>query len=94
MEDKGEVVSNKQVLFKDYVATGTVKESDMYWNTSTIELKVPHGCDGILVKNLYLSCDAYTRIRMRNFQHYSSVSPFNPGSVSVSALFIYFHFED
>jgi NADPH-dependent curcumin reductase CurA len=79
--DDGEVVSNKQVIFKDYVP-GALKESDMYITTSTIRLKVPEDCtNGVLVKNLYLSCDPYMRIQMRNFQG-SYFSPFKPGSVS------------
>ncbi|KAL9380239.1 hypothetical protein Peur_025896 [Populus x canadensis] len=77
--DDGEVVSNKQVIFKDYVP-GALKESDMYITTSTIRLKVPEDCtNGVLVKNLYLSCDPYMRLRMRNFQG-SYFSPFKPGS--------------
>ena len=59
-----EQVRNKQVIFKDYVS-GFPKESDMYVSTNgTIRLKVPEGSNGIVVKNLYLSCDPYTRNRM------------------------------
>ena len=59
-----EQVRNKQVIFKDYVS-GFPKESDMYVSTNgTIRLKVPDGSNGIVVKNLYLSCDPYTRNRM------------------------------
>ncbi|XP_034924102.1 2-alkenal reductase (NADP(+)-dependent)-like isoform X2 [Populus alba] len=77
--DDGEVVSNKQVIFKDYVL-GVLKESDMYIATSTIKLKVPEDCtNGVLVKNLYLSCDPYMRNRMSNFQG-SYFSPLKPGS--------------
>ena len=53
-----ESVSNKQVIFEDYVS-GFPKESDMRVTTSTTKLKVPDDCNGILVKNLYLSCDPY-----------------------------------
>ncbi|KAJ6371654.1 hypothetical protein OIU77_002047 [Salix suchowensis] len=75
----GEVVSNKQVIFKDY-APGALKESDMYITTSTIKLKVPEDCtNGVLVKNLYLSCDPYMRNRMRKLQG-SYIAPLNPGS--------------
>ena len=67
-------VSNKQVIFKDYVA-GFYKESDMYVsNNSTLKLKVPVGSSGIVVKNLYLSCDPYILNRMR--------ISMKPGSVS------------
>ncbi|KAJ9701779.1 hypothetical protein PVL29_006939 [Vitis rotundifolia] len=74
----GEAVSNKQVIFRDYVS-GFPKESDMYVTTSTISLKVPEGSEAILVKNLYLSCDPYMRSRMRNIRG-SYVEPFEPGS--------------
>lgn len=79
--DDGEVVSNKQVIFKDYVP-GILQESDMYITNSTIKLKVPSDTKAVLVKNLYLSCDPYMRIRMRILQG-SFVAPFNPGSVSL-----------
>ncbi|KAJ6370603.1 hypothetical protein OIU76_028814 [Salix suchowensis] len=83
----GEVVSNKQVIFKDY-APGALKESDMYITTSTIKLKVPEDCtNGVLVKNLYLSCDPYMRNRMRKLQG-SYIAPLNPGSpVTTETLF-------
>uniref|UniRef100_A0A6N2LNM0 Oxidoreductase N-terminal domain-containing protein n=1 Tax=Salix viminalis TaxID=40686 RepID=A0A6N2LNM0_SALVM len=74
----GEVVSNKQVIFKDYVP-GALKESDCT-SYSTIKLKVPEDCtNGVLVKNLYLSCDPYMRNRMRKLQD-SYIAPLNPGS--------------
>ncbi|XP_062170089.1 2-alkenal reductase (NADP(+)-dependent)-like [Alnus glutinosa] len=59
-----EVVSNKQVILRDYV-TGYPKESDMYVTTGSIKLKVPEGSNAVLVKNLYLSCDPYLLGRMR-----------------------------
>ncbi|XP_034686801.1 2-alkenal reductase (NADP(+)-dependent)-like [Vitis riparia] len=74
----GEAVSNKQVIFRDYVS-GFPKESDMCVTTSTISPKVPEGSEAVLVKNLYLSCDPYMRSRMRNIQG-SYVEPFKPGS--------------
>lgn len=56
-----EEVSNKQVLARDYI-NGNPKESDMYLSTdATIKLKVPEGSNAVLVKNLYLSCDPFTR---------------------------------
>ncbi|KAF4401405.1 hypothetical protein G4B88_001599 [Cannabis sativa] len=58
-------VKNKQVLLRDYVC-GYPKESDMYvTTTSTLNLKLPQGSNGVLVKNLYLSCDPYMRNRMK-----------------------------
>ncbi|XP_027117963.1 2-alkenal reductase (NADP(+)-dependent) [Coffea arabica] len=60
-----EVVKNKQVLLKDYV-TGFPKESDVIISTeNTISLKVPENSSGVLVKNLYLSCDPFMRGLMR-----------------------------
>ncbi|XP_058107290.1 2-alkenal reductase (NADP(+)-dependent)-like isoform X3 [Magnolia sinica] len=74
-----EEVSNKQVLFGDFV-TGFPKESDMVLSTGTIRLKVPEGSKAILVKNLYLSCDPYMRIRMAKTDYAIGFSPFIPGS--------------
>ncbi|KAL7106423.1 hypothetical protein ACP275_07G112700 [Erythranthe tilingii] len=63
--------NNKQVILKSYV-NGSPKESDMELKTSTIELKIPKGCnDAVLVKNLYLSCDPYMLGRMKKLEgHY------------------------
>ncbi|KAG2239320.1 hypothetical protein Bca52824_090180 [Brassica carinata] len=58
------VMSNKQVIFRDYV-TGFLSESDLLINSTTVNLKVPAGSMTALVKNLYLSCDPYMRNRMR-----------------------------
>ncbi|MED6194419.1 hypothetical protein PIB30_028451 [Stylosanthes scabra] len=64
-----EVVENKQVIFRDYV-TGYPKESDMYIKTSNINiLKLPQGSNGVLLKNLYLSCDPTMQFRMRKIPH-------------------------
>ncbi|XP_050237892.1 2-alkenal reductase (NADP(+)-dependent)-like [Mercurialis annua] len=80
MAAEGEAVSNKQVIFKNYV-TGFPKESDMYLTTSSINLQVPEGSDAVLVKNLFLSCDPYMRGRMKNFPSDDpQFSPFHPGS--------------
>lgn len=56
--------TNKQVILRDYV-TGFPKESDLIFNETTVDLKVPAGSKTVLVKNLYLSCDPYMRNRMR-----------------------------
>ncbi|XP_058107283.1 2-alkenal reductase (NADP(+)-dependent)-like isoform X2 [Magnolia sinica] len=74
-----EEVSNKQVLFRDFV-TGFPKESDMVLSTGTIRLKVQEGSKAILVKNLYLSCDPYMRIRMAMTDFAIDFPPFIPGS--------------
>ena len=81
----GEEVSNKQVVFKDYF-TGFPKESDMYVTTSTIKLKVPEGSNAVLLKNLYLSCDPYTRILMQQAVP-NGLSNYTPGSVSFCVWF-------
>ncbi|OMO50975.1 Alcohol dehydrogenase superfamily, zinc-type [Corchorus capsularis] len=63
-EKEAVVVSNKQVVIKNYVS-GFPKESDMEIITGSIKLKVESGSKAILVKNLYLSCDPYMRLLMR-----------------------------
>ena len=59
----GEEVRNKQVILKDYVS-GFPKESDMQVINGAIKVKLQEGSHGIVVKNLYLSCDPYMRSRM------------------------------
>ncbi|KAG7997077.1 hypothetical protein I3843_01G193100 [Carya illinoinensis] len=75
----GEEVKNKQVLARDYI-DGNPKESDMYFSTSTIRLKVPDGSKAVLVKNLYLSCDPYMRgTKEKNPDRlYNSFAPDSP----------------
>ncbi|XP_057772288.1 2-alkenal reductase (NADP(+)-dependent)-like [Salvia miltiorrhiza] len=76
----GEEMSNKQIILKDYVK-GSPKESDMILKTSTVELKVPDGCDGaVLVKNLYLSCDPFVVVRMMKMED-SYFDSYTPGQV-------------
>ncbi|GAY63336.1 hypothetical protein CUMW_224720 [Citrus unshiu] len=72
-----EIVRNMQVILKDYVS-GFPKETDMYMTESSIELKVPKGSNGVLLKNLYLSCDPYMRPRM-TYIGGSYVESFKPG---------------
>ncbi|GAA0168482.1 reductase [Lithospermum erythrorhizon] len=61
MAQIGEIVKNKQVILKNYVK-GFPKESDMIISSdNSISLKVPEGSNGVLLKNLYLSCDPYMR---------------------------------
>ena len=80
-----ELVRNKQVILKDYVS-GFPKESDMYVSSNgTMKLKVPEGSNGIVVKNLYLSCDPYMRSRMIKNKAITGnyyIDSFKPGSVS------------
>ncbi|KAL8161637.1 hypothetical protein V2J09_013126 [Rumex salicifolius] len=72
-------VSNKQVIFKNYVS-GFPKESDLELRTSSILLKLPEGSNGVLVKNIYLSCDPYMRGRMTKLDRPSYIGPFTPDS--------------
>ncbi|KAH7670861.1 2-alkenal reductase (NADP(+)) protein [Dioscorea alata] len=76
-----ELVPNKKVILKNYI-TGFVKETDMELITSdTIQLKLPEGSPGLIVKNLYLSCDPYMRSRMSKHDEPSYVPDFVAGSV-------------
>ena len=81
--DGEKVVSNKQVILREYVI-GFPKESDMYVTTGTVKQKVPQGSNALLVKNLYLSCDPYMRFLMRPTASIEAtyIAPFKPGSVS------------
>eukprot|EP00268_Persea_americana_P058334 TRINITY_DN704_c1_g1_i6.p1 TRINITY_DN704_c1_g1~~TRINITY_DN704_c1_g1_i6.p1 ORF type:complete len:392 (+),score=67.09 TRINITY_DN704_c1_g1_i6:57-1232(+) len=79
MSGGGEEVSNKQIVFRDYV-TGFPKEADMVHTTGTIRLKVEEGSKAMVVKNLYLSCDPYMRNRMAKPDGPSYVDSFTPGS--------------
>lgn len=67
----------------DYVADRNLQESDMEIKHTSINLKLPRSGSGyILVKNLYLSCDPYMRIKtqlMDGIGHY--FEPFKPGTV-------------
>ncbi|GFS45893.1 zinc-binding dehydrogenase family protein [Actinidia rufa] len=73
-----EEVRNKQVVLRDYIH-GFPKESDMYITESSICLKAPQGSNGVVVKNLYLSCDPYMQLLMKITQGHGA--PFTPGSV-------------
>ena len=77
---EGQEVPNKQVVLKRYV-TGFPTEDDMEVVAGVARLAVPPGTPGLVLKNLYLSCDPYMRGRMRDFQG-SYIPPFKPGSVS------------
>ncbi|EPS72011.1 hypothetical protein M569_02747 [Genlisea aurea] len=76
-----ERVRNVQVLLKNHV-NGVPTESDFTIVTSSIQLQIPDDCrGGVLLKNLYLSCDPYMRIRMYGKQEPESYfEPFTPGS--------------
>ncbi|KDP42333.1 hypothetical protein JCGZ_02806 [Jatropha curcas] len=77
-----QTVSNKQVILKEYANKGCPKESNLLVSTNFIKLKVPEGTDGVLVKNLYLSCDPYIRILLREEREPNHpFDPFELGSV-------------
>ncbi|CAN6283231.1 unnamed protein product [Urochloa humidicola] len=58
-------VRNRKVVLKQYV-TGYPAEDDMEVVDRTVHLAVPQGlpAPAVLLKNLYLSCDAWMRGRM------------------------------
>ncbi|WCJ30313.1 Zinc-binding dehydrogenase family protein [Euphorbia peplus] len=72
-------VRNKQVILKDLVS-GSIQESDMYITTHSVNLNLQSGSKGVLVKNLYLSCDPYMRMRMKNLGDGVFMKPFTPAS--------------
>ncbi|XP_031482058.1 2-alkenal reductase (NADP(+)-dependent)-like [Nymphaea colorata] len=73
-------VRNKQVVLRQYV-TGFPKEEDMAIISTTMKLKLPEGSAGVLVKNLYLSCDPYMRHPMSAGSGTSDYLPkYYPGS--------------
>ncbi|CAI9108358.1 OLC1v1007931C1 [Oldenlandia corymbosa var. corymbosa] len=80
MAEKAGVVKNKQVLLKNY-AKGLAKESDLEISTeSTIKLEVPEGSNGVLLKNLYLSCDPYLATIMKGTLHNPLFPVYSVGS--------------
>lgn len=79
-------IKNKQIILKDYVQ-GYPKESDFDVKIGSLSsLKVPEGSNGVLVKNLYLSCDPYMRPRMSKSEG-SYVESFKPGQVIFYVIF-------
>ncbi|KAL4192393.1 hypothetical protein AMTRI_Chr06g171730 [Amborella trichopoda] len=79
----GEVVKNMQIILKNYVS-GSPKETDFEMVPSSLKLKVPEGSRGVLVKNLYLSCDPYLRFSMSKPKTPSYSSDSKPGSIMSS----------
>lgn len=76
----GQQARNKQVKLKNYVSL-VLKETDMEVQSGDITLELKEGSkDDVLVKNLYLSCDPYMRIRMSG-QDVSHAPPFKAGQV-------------
>lgn len=64
-----EVVNNKQIVLKDHIDAGFPKMSDFITRVSNINLNVAKGSNGVVVKNLYLSCDPYMRMRKYMYTH-------------------------
>ncbi|XP_076919775.1 2-alkenal reductase (NADP(+)-dependent)-like [Bidens hawaiensis] len=81
MEAGTETADNKQIVLKSYIINGSsISETNMELKVGNrITLEAPKGSKGVLVKNLYLSCDPYMRGRMLDF-HGSYIPPFTPGS--------------
>ncbi|KAM7486779.1 hypothetical protein LguiA_002788 [Lonicera macranthoides] len=74
----GEKVRNMKVKLRDWVI-GTPKESDMCVSSEdTIELEVPEGSNGVILKNLYLSCDPCLQFLMKG-TYYGCFPPHSPG---------------
>ena len=84
---EGKEVRNKKVKLRDYVRSGSPKESDLcVSNEDTIKLEVPEGSNGVIVKNLYLSCDPYLQFLMKG-TYSGSFPPHSPGQVCLSLSF-------
>ncbi|XP_030468476.2 2-alkenal reductase (NADP(+)-dependent)-like [Syzygium oleosum] len=77
-EESGAMVSNKQVVLRDYVS-GFPTEEDMVVRMGEMKLEVPPGSKAVVVKNLYLSCDTYMRLLM-NRSTTDLLTPYTPGS--------------
>ena len=75
----GETVGNKQIIFKSYTNESPSETNMELKLDSKIKLEAPEN-GGVVVKNMYLSCDTYMRGRMRD-RHDSWIPPFVPGSV-------------
>ncbi|GJM87718.1 hypothetical protein PR202_ga03701 [Eleusine coracana subsp. coracana] len=80
--DGHDEVQNRQVILKRYV-TGMTSEDDMEVVTGTARLAVPPCSTGMVLKNLYVSCDPYMRSRMSKHEDPSYVAGFVPGEVMV-----------
>ncbi|KAL5206441.1 hypothetical protein ABZP36_034650 [Zizania latifolia] len=73
--------SNRRVILKRYV-TGVPSEDDMeVVMAEAPPLGVPAGSAAVVVKNLYVSCDPYMRIRMTRHEVPSFIPDFIPGEV-------------
>ncbi|CAB4288920.1 unnamed protein product [Prunus armeniaca] len=69
--EQQQLMSNKQVILREYVSGRFPTEADMYVNTSSyISLKVPPQGSTVLVKNLYLSCDPMMRFLIMDNSHH------------------------
>ncbi|KAK8703487.1 hypothetical protein V6N13_047146 [Hibiscus sabdariffa] len=79
--EKEAVLSNKQVILKQYIY-GFPKESDMDITCNeNVKLKVAAGSKDIIVKNLYLSYDPYSYMRLLMETSPGVLSPYTPGFV-------------
>ena len=87
-------VKNKQVILRNYVK-GIPKESDLMIITASdpVELKVKPGSAAVMVRNLYLSCDPYMGILMREPtpSTLALLDAFIPGKVTTLHTHTYIH---
>lgn len=87
-------VRNKQVILRDFVK-GFPKECDLMIVTApdAVELKVKPGSAEVLVKNLYLSCDPYMGILMREPtpSTLALLNAYIPGKVTTLHTYTYIH---
>ncbi|KAF6162318.1 hypothetical protein GIB67_008447 [Kingdonia uniflora] len=71
-------VVNRKIVLRDYVVGFPQKSDLVLVSNEKIKLEVPEGSEnGVLVKNLYLSCDSFMRDRMSKDCSY--IPPFIPG---------------
>ncbi|KAK3220626.1 hypothetical protein Dsin_014596 [Dipteronia sinensis] len=79
------MMRNKQVILKKYINAPPPppppKESDLCLKTGSISLKVEQGTSAVIIKNLYLSCNLYSMIRMKEHNDHEGYSSDLPGSV-------------
>ncbi|PIA64700.1 hypothetical protein AQUCO_00100274v1 [Aquilegia coerulea] len=75
-----EIKKNKQIVLKDYVV-GNLKEIHMEIRSLDVPMMLIPEKGGLLLKNLYLSWDGYTRVLMSKPNPNNYGNSFVPGSV-------------
>ncbi|KAJ7553861.1 hypothetical protein O6H91_06G115900 [Diphasiastrum complanatum] len=79
----GQEATNRQIILKHYVEGIMVKESDFELRDSKVLLLLHPGNRDVLVRNIYLSLDAYLRLLLDPTADspYDREKPFSPGEV-------------